>query len=202
MTQTVEEVLRWIPGAGAALVVLVILGNACRLYRRLGRWPVVIFRAGSAAERLGGLFGALLCGLLIAGSIEPALLHGMRWIAPPLPVRAFGAAVMLGGIPVFLVALRDLGDSWRIGVDRDEEPRLVTRGIYRRIRHPIYTAILCWLAGWLIGSPGPLPAATLVVGAVGVLRQSAREEAFLLHLFPGDYEAYRGRSGRFLPKLK
>jgi len=79
-----------------------------------------------------------------------------------------------------------------------EGAMLADNGVYRRVRHPVYGAVLLIALGWsLVESPlGLLPTAALAV----VFDLKARvEEAWLEERFPG-YSQYRDRTPRrFVP---
>jgi protein-S-isoprenylcysteine O-methyltransferase Ste14 len=79
-----------------------------------------------------------------------------------------------------------------------EGAMLADTGVYRRVRHPVYGAVLLIALGWsLVESPlGLLPTAALAV----VFDLKARvEEAWLEERFP-DYSQYRERTPRrFVP---
>lgn len=81
--------------------------------------------------------------------------------------------------------------------------RLVTEGIYGRIRNPFYTSYLIHWAAWaaLLDLAWPAVAgfaffALLYRGAV------VKEERALARQFGAAYTAYKARSGRFLPRLQ
>ncbi len=74
-------------------------------------------------------------------------------------------------------------------------------GMYRRIRHPIYTGVLLVMLGVVLRSPGWVPAALWVVLLL-ILESKARwEERMLSATFP-EYAGYLRRTGRFLPKRR
>jgi protein-S-isoprenylcysteine O-methyltransferase Ste14 len=81
-----------------------------------------------------------------------------------------------------------------------ERAELAESGVYRRVRHPVYGAVLLLAVGWsLAESPlGLIPAALLAV----VFDLKARvEEAWLEEQLPG-YARYRERTPRrFVPGL-
>jgi len=75
---------------------------------------------------------------------------------------------------------------------------LVTRGVYRYVRHPVYSGIVLAAFGWALAW---LSVAGLVFGfAVGLFfdRKAGREEAWLRERFP-EYAAYARRVKRFVP---
>ena len=92
---------------------------------------------------------------------------------------------------LWFVAKRQLGEAFSV---RPEARRLVTRGVYSKIRHPIYVFgtlaflfIVLALQGW--------PA--LIIWGVVILIQLVRlrrEERVLTETFGAEYTAYRSRT--------
>lgn len=82
---------------------------------------------------------------------------------------------------------------------RDRAP-LVTHGIYRWIRHPMYTALLL-LAGGLALTRWTLLAGLLLLGLVSVLLIKSRYEDRLLRQRWALAIDYQRRTGAFLPRI-
>jgi len=81
------------------------------------------------------------------------------------------------------------------------EHKLVTNGIYRYIRHPLYTvgssmfvAFGMMADSWFIAVLGIL---TFILMAI----RTPKEEANLIEKFGDEYRAYMKHTGKFLPKL-
>jgi protein-S-isoprenylcysteine O-methyltransferase Ste14 len=78
--------------------------------------------------------------------------------------------------------------------------RLVTHGVYTRIRHPIYTSYLCIFFGFTLMMESPAGAlAMLGVCALWFGTRIPIEETMLEETFGADYAAYRKRSWRLVP---
>jgi protein-S-isoprenylcysteine O-methyltransferase Ste14 len=82
-----------------------------------------------------------------------------------------------------------------------KEHKLVTGGIYKYIRHPLYTfgsalfvAFGMMADSWFIAALGIL---TFILMAI----RTPKEEANLIAKFGDEYREYMKRTGRFLPKL-
>lgn len=76
--------------------------------------------------------------------------------------------------------------------------RLVQHGVYRLVRHPLYTALVHLGFGWaLLWQSWPAAALTLVL-ALQLLLKARIEEAWLRKKF-ADYPAYAARVKRFIP---
>ncbi len=78
---------------------------------------------------------------------------------------------------------------------------LVTTGLYRYIRHPLYSSLL--FLGWGIFCKGPSwPAGLLAVAASALLFATARvEEGENLRYFGAAYREYMTRSKMFVPYI-
>jgi protein-S-isoprenylcysteine O-methyltransferase Ste14 len=127
-----------------------------------------------------------------------------RFAAYPFrPVQAWlGVAVALAALALFHLTHRALGRNWSISLEVREGHRLVTDGIYRYIRHPMYTAFWLWavaqallLPNWFAGLSGLVGFGTLYLFRV------SREERLMLDTFGNAYRAYMARTARLFPWL-
>ncbi|HLV91515.1 MAG TPA: isoprenylcysteine carboxylmethyltransferase family protein [Aequorivita sp.] len=79
--------------------------------------------------------------------------------------------------------------------------KLIEEGVYKYIRHPIYTGIFMAFFGFgIIADSGFKLMITLILLVLFYFK-TKYEESKLLKTFP-DYSNYQTRTGRFLPKLK
>ena len=104
------------------------------------------------------------------------------------------------GLWLFYRSHADLGINWSISLEIRNGHQLVTRGVYQRIRHPMYMSILLLvlaqaflLSNWIAG-PLCLPAFLLML----VLRLGP-EERMMLERFGNEYGAYIKRTKRLIP---
>jgi len=97
----------------------------------------------------------------------------------PLWASWLGVLIMVPMLWLLWKAHADLGQAWTPTVEITEQHKLVTSGIYARIRHPIYAAIWLWgiaqalllpnwLAGWSALAQGLVVAGPGVVHGVAV----------------------------------
>ena len=76
---------------------------------------------------------------------------------------------------------------------------LVSWGVYRVTRNPMYLGLLLVLTGWSIHLSNPLPFLFLPVFVLYINRfQIAPEERALSSLFGGEFTAYRSRVRRWI----
>jgi len=191
------------------LIVGVGANRWCVL-RQLGRDPIVI-RPWRAAESPGGYLERALsiCTLLftadiVFNAISPAA------VADTLAINAlrasrvagyFGLVLLTIGFLLAAIAVRQMGVSWRIGIDSEAPGTLVSRGLFSRVRHPIYAGMLLATAGMAAVTADLLSVAVAAGAWVGIPVQARLEEAFLLSRFPQEYGTYLEQTGRFWPRL-
>jgi protein-S-isoprenylcysteine O-methyltransferase Ste14 len=119
----------------------------------------------------------------------------------PTAVRIVGTVLYLVGLGTAITSRLQLGKNWVDLEDSQVLPAqcLITTGIYRYVRHPIYAGDVLLLVGLELALNSWLVLAVLAPTLV-VVRQAGAEEAVLAQAFPG-YEAYRAGTKRFIPFL-
>jgi protein-S-isoprenylcysteine O-methyltransferase Ste14 len=114
-----------------------------------------------------------------------------------------GAALALLGVFLFWKSHRDLGRQFSATLELKEAHHLVSEGIYRRIRHPMYTAVFA-VAGaqlLLIGNAVVGPAFLLAFSILYASRIDHEEDMMLDH-FGQAYSDYKARTNRLLPSFR
>jgi protein-S-isoprenylcysteine O-methyltransferase Ste14 len=86
----------------------------------------------------------------------------------------------------------------KIGPSPDTERKLVDRGIYAYVRHPMYLAAILLLLGAAIWHGSFIALGYVVLAVVFVYCKTRYEERLLLLAYP-DYALYMSRTGRLLP---
>jgi len=113
--------------------------------------------------------------------------------------------VVLFGLAIWLLwrSHADLGRNWTPTLGIRDEHRLVTKGVYKYIRHPMYAAHWLWaiaqvliLHNWIAGY------SFLVVAVPLYLLRVNDEEQMMLEQFGEEYRAYMERTGRMVPCLQ
>lgn len=175
--------------------------------RRYGSAGILLFRAGSAGQRVRDAGAALLFVLLAAQALVAALApeslplaQADRRSAAPLR-EGLGALLLVGGLVLLVVAQLQLGAAWRIGIDEAARPGLVTSGLYGVSRNPIFLALLGIVAGYTLLIPTIASAAMLTGTYLGMRLQIAAEESYLTRVYGDEYRAYARRVGRLVPGI-
>ena len=82
-----------------------------------------------------------------------------------------------------------------------KEHKLVTRGIYRWIRHPLYTIGSSFIVSFGMMADNWFITAFGILAFILMAVRTPKEEANLIEKFGDEYREYMKHTGRFLPKL-
>ena len=120
----------------------------------------------------------------------------------PVWCGCIGTVVFAGAIFMLWRSHVDLGRNWSATLRITGQHSLVTGGVYRHIRHPMYTAHLLWaiaqgllLSNWLAGW------AFLVLSIPLYVVRIPKEERMMLEHFGEEYRVYKNRTGRLIPRV-
>lgn len=119
----------------------------------------------------------------------------------PVPLSA-GVVCLAVGLWLFARAHADLGTNWSITLEVREKHQLVTQGIYRALRHPMYSALFLYSLGQALVVPNWIagPSYGVAMGLLFAFRLGP-EERMMREEFGQDYEAYVGRTKRLIPGI-
>jgi protein-S-isoprenylcysteine O-methyltransferase Ste14 len=121
------------------------------------------------------------------------------WTTDEAVTPYVGLALLTLGGTLRLAAVYALGRRFTGLVAIQEGHQLLTRGLYRHIRHPSYLGLLLYIAGYVLVFRcwlGLLLVAAIL--AILVARMNA-EEALLESEFGDEYASYRRRTWRLMP---
>lgn len=145
------------------------------------------------------LYVGIQFGLLISVIFVPDDTAG--WGEQDALIRGAGYVLFILGFVIEFASGRALGRALTPSPIPRDESKLVTEGIYKYLRHPIYTGLMVVGFGAVLQN-GPQPHVWFFLALVLLLNVKARwEERLLLARYP-EYQAYMASTPRFLPRLK
>ena len=184
----------------------VVLVSACALGLIRGFHTILKPRAAVTA-RHDGWRELVVLAAVVVGFIVPIAWVATPWLAvadvAPRPLLvAAGAAVLAAGLWLFHRTHADLGANWSARLQIVDTHRLVTAGIYRHIRHPMYLSLLLYGLGQMLAVPNWIAGPCGLAGAVLlVAMRIGPEEAMMRERFGREYDAYVAGTGRILPRF-
>ena len=174
-------------------------------HERQRRQTLMVVNRVSGLERL--LLGLVAVGVFLL----PAVYVSTSWLSwadyrlsPRATRRAGGVGTALLAVAVWLFwrSHTDLGRNWSPSLQIQEGHTLVTGGVYRSLRHPMYASIWLWgiaqalvLQNWIAGW------ASLVLFLPMYVLRVPREEQMMLEQFGEAYRVYMNQTGRAIPHL-
>lgn len=205
MWQALETITNWIVITGAAILLSVIIASWLASYRvpkaapvRSGDW---FFILPVWAQIVGGL---VICVLF-------AYLGYRFWIPLPLVLsldvqvilRIVGLVLFLVGGGLVLWARWELGALYGVSTSfvapLQAQHRLIQRGLYAFVRHPMYLGYWVLLLGVAQLYRTWTALALLVVCLASFYRRAQREEAALAAAFGAEWQAYAARTKFLIP---
>jgi protein-S-isoprenylcysteine O-methyltransferase Ste14 len=141
-----------------------------------------------------------------------AFLLTLVWLLSPLLAFAndsrqwwmICAGTLLIGLGLWLLARShaDLGKNWSITLELRENHEFVRDGIYRRIRHPMYLALLLYSGGQALVIPNWLAGPAYFVALVMLFASRiGPEEDMMIQRFGQSYETYLVKTKRLIPGI-
>lgn len=114
-----------------------------------------------------------------------------------------GALCAAAGLVLLWMTHRDLGREFSQTLELKAEHRLVTTGLYSRIRHPMYTSLfLIATAQLLLIANAVVGPAFLIAFTILYVARVGNEERMMLDHFGQAYADYCRRTHRLLPALR
>jgi len=113
-----------------------------------------------------------------------------------------GIILVFMGMGFHIVSIWTLQKQWSPNVQFNDDHSLIEKGIYKYIRHPIYTAILLEIVGFCIALSNWL--SFLLIFIPNLLTFMYRiyvEEQALINVFGKKYLSYMRSTKRFIPKI-
>jgi protein-S-isoprenylcysteine O-methyltransferase Ste14 len=149
--------------------------------------------------------------LLLCMSIGMIIVPFLYVLTPWLDFADYQLPTWAGWLGVVVLAISswlfwrshaELGQNWFLSEQIREGHTLVTRGVFRHMRHPMYASLWLWgiaqtllLQNWIAG----------LIGLVGFLpmylMRVPHEEQMMLEHFGEAYRSYMKRTGRVFPRL-
>jgi protein-S-isoprenylcysteine O-methyltransferase Ste14 len=165
---------------------------------------IVVDRVSWLERLLVGLVAVGLFCIPVVYAFTPWLNRANYRLSPRATSDAGGVGAAFLGIAVWLFwrSHTDLGREWSPSLQLREGHTLITSGVYKSIRHPMYASIWLWgiaqallLQNWVAGF------ASLVLFLPMYVLRVPREEQMMLEQFGEAYRAYINRTGRVIPRL-
>lgn len=184
-------------------IMLVFFLRSFMLYRKTGINPITFKKEDDAHGYNGKVF-------FFVSSLELIVLavyaFDKNWREHLLPIsylenpvlQKIGWAMLLFSLILVWVAQSHMANSWRIGIDSENQTALVTSGLFKYSRNPIFLGIVLANIGLLFVLPNTFTVLILALSIVSTNTQIRLEEVHLTRLHKTTYIQYKNNVRRWL----
>ena len=197
---TVEQ---WYLFAFMVLYFGLVLGvRTLILYWRTGINPFQKFGRRSDHSLAERMIPIAVCLLLIIAGNYFFLPSNIKYLLPfyfldHILLKHLGLAFCVIGLLCTFIAQLQMKDSWRIGLDQDNEIELVDQGLFSYSRNPIYVALMMAYFGVFLIVPGAFSLVFVLLKGIAINRKVKDEERFLENKLGAEFLDYKNRVRRW-----
>ncbi len=112
--------------------------------------------------------------------------------------KYIGIALLIFSLIWTIIAQNQMKNSWRIGIDEQTPTELITSGLFKVSRNPIFLGVLISLLGLFFVTPNTVTLLFLILGYVLIQIQIRLEEEFLTAKHGQKYLDYRKKVRRLI----
>lgn len=181
---------------------LIFVWSSVRVYKITGINPLRFGSEDNAHNYIGIVMKFLIAMLFIA-----VFQFGFDWnydyLLPMWYLRS--QALQVSGVVFLHISLAwiiyaqfDMGKSWRIGIDTENDTELVATGIFSISRNPIFLGMICSILAIFLVIPNALTFAVLLLSYFTIQIQVRLEEEFLFKQHHERYTIYKSKVRRWL----
>ena len=190
-----ESIRIFLPIYGVVFIFAVFFLRTVLVWKRTGINAYVLLKSGGAQGVIGKYFKILpfLSALvIIIYSFIPQfyyLLAPFTWLENTGAI-IIGVAILLTTLIWIWVSQTQMGNSWRIGVEEDTRTELITEGVFKLSRNPIFLGMKVNSFGFFLIVPNAITLTIFVVGIALIDVQVAIEEKYLESVHQDKYKEY------------
>ncbi|MDQ1859236.1 isoprenylcysteine carboxylmethyltransferase family protein [Chryseobacterium sp. WLY505] len=177
------------------------VGISCKVAKQIGKNPDVLPKDDSAYGLVGLYFKLVLVALFIYSVL---LLFFPKDIFSAFKINILeydifqyaGIILMIFALIWVIIAQLQMKNSWRIGIDNSAKTKLITHGLFRFSRNPIFLGMTISLVGFFLTFPTVIAFSFLLIGNILMQIQIRMEEEYLLKEHGQMYLTYKKRVKR------
>lgn len=156
----------------------------------------------SHSIRWTGLWIIVLLGLSSHFLFQTQRFHFFGSLALDIAnLKILGVFITILGLLIAIIARKTLADNWSSNIELKKDHELITKGIYKYVRHPIYTGLLLMGVGSILVLQSLLVVLFFVVMITFLIFKLKKEEILLLKHFPKDYQEYMKKTKALIPLI-
>lgn len=171
--------------------------------KRIGKNPLVLPKDDSAFGLIGFYFKMTIISMFIYILLFAFFPTNYNKFLPILEldsliIKYIGLFLLGFALVWTVIAQGHMKNSWRIGIDTETKTELITNGLFRYSRNPIFFGMIISLVGLFFATPNAFTALFLILSYILIQIQIRLEEDFLSIQHAEKYIEYRQKVRRLI----
>jgi len=134
----------------------------------------------------------------LSNAIFDSYISEFKWtVAATYPFWILGLIITGLGVLLFIKAMIDMKNSWRVGIDKATKSKLITTGAYKFSRNPAFVGFDLMFIGLVITYPNLLTLSIVALNVISLHMLILQEERHLLESFGDHYGEYMKKIPRY-----
>lgn len=109
-----------------------------------------------------------------------------------------GIVITAAGVSIFIIAMISMKTSWRVGIDKLTQTKLITTSIYKYSRNPAFVGFNLMFIGVAAIYPSLVTALVAIFNIVAIHNLILKEEIHLKSTFGDSYIKYMKQTARYI----
>jgi|GEM_PF-77510 len=201
---TMDEFLRiFLPTYFITYFGIAFVAKSVTVAKQIGKNPLVLPKDDSAYGLIGFYFKLtmiLIFVYVLLFACIPAFYDKFSPVQQldTLSIKYAGLGLLSFALLWTIIAQGHMKNSWRIGIDTETKTELITAGLFKYSRNPIFFGMLLSLVGLFLTTPNALTGLFFILGYVLIQIQIRLEEEFLTNQHGQKYLAYKEKVRRLI----
>ncbi|MDY3548372.1 isoprenylcysteine carboxylmethyltransferase family protein [Riemerella anatipestifer] len=171
--------------------------------KRIGKNPLVLPKDDSAYGLIGLYFKLTMIFMFVYVLLFAFVPTFYKYFLPirqleTLTIKYVGLGLLAFALIWTIIAQGHMKNSWRIGIDTETKTELITEGLFKFSRNPIFFGMILSLIGLFLTTPNALTGLFLILGYVLIQIQIRLEEEFLTNQHGQKYAIYKQKVRRLI----
>ena len=193
----------FLPIATLLYLLLVFVLRSVILWKQTGVNPFVFGNTEKAHDYIGQVYKVMVLGTWVSIGIYSFY---SAWYPYLMPIdylefewlKTSGLVLLIISFLWTSISQYQMSKSWRIGIDYEEKTELISHGLFRYSRNPIFLGVLISYLGTFLIIPNILSFSILLVTFVTIQTQVRLEEEYLENIQGDAYRNYKVKVRRWL----
>ena len=192
----------FLPIATLLYLLLVFVLRSLILWKQTGINPFVFGDTDKAHDYIGRIYKVMVLFTWVSIGMYSFYFKGYHYLMPIHyleidSLKIIGLVLIITSFLWTSIAQYQMSKSWRIGIDYNEKTELISTGLFKYSRNPIFLGVLISYLGTFLIIPNILSFSIFVVTLVTIQIQVRLEEEYLESVQKENYISYKSRVRRW-----